>query len=885
MSLWTISEPESGDNGDNWQQTPAVKGSDPDEPLSPDSPDVSFYRRILVQSPAYLWLVSRIHTEGSLQPAKPDIMRAEIRAQILQTLESLATKTDGTQAQTFTITFEVDWDPVMFIQEQNYEYSVEAVLPRVIVLTGNANTNNVQASTCLQYVEQTWPYNGHDIIRILQDTLGNQVQIGEFAESQEKELPDSGTRLSAKYIDNKISFTVSGTAYSIAEVGEQLAWLGSALRSSPESERLMHCTPFIKSAWTPSHHPKSPERFTSTSTTNLTGICRIGFVLEDLALEGTVNGSCWHQIMRNPVVVKGYPTLPRLKEDSGLEIPLHILSALGNARRIVDFCGMTYLKGFSTMFAATHSEANTTYWHMVCNQDRSYVSFEDPRVPRDQYLTDLVPVSTLQAGRHILGWCNNVKNLTGTSKANYEIEWSGSVAPHQSCAFERVSISGGKFVSAGATFAIGMKDKAIHIDFGDDYVGMLKVMADRHFVFYDVEAKRAWLVDGASGVLHFLRASLHDLRNDRRLRKLFQFDFDKFKDASCDSSGGDAAFDVLSDEENMRLPLYPKMQKIWKETTTKEDSLGGLPAAENVEKRMTTSVCLRDRVEQICHVLAQITAHQDDVHTQSGVGFRLKYTPRRQLEGFDFMDVATNQGTLWPKVTTIQAVGEGWIDFTRAVHALAFFGAGFGELFQPTNQGQYNCRSCKWNEGLPRNKDYLAVRVADIKDIMRKKGTKTSRPWRLVDDIYWHAPDEPFAYCEGSERCEHDRVQVLLPATFPKLYGLQSPRELAADGAVIFGHCCKFPLRWASRKIPEKADADGAPMEDITNTPFYDPGHTRLGDNGSSSNATPDQPTSTSSDTPGSSSRLHKRRHRSSGSTQTSSSSGLYNHQNQQFIR
>ncbi|KAK3378340.1 hypothetical protein B0H63DRAFT_244935 [Podospora didyma] len=155
-----------------------------------------------------------------------------------------------------------------------------------------------------------------------------------------------------------------------------------------------------------------------------------------------------------------------------------------------------------------------------------------------------------------------------------------------------------------------------------------------------------------------------------------------------------------------------------------------------------------------------------------------------------------------------------------------------------------------WNtaRNLDQGKGLLMVAVTDLEAILRKRGSKHTTPWRLAGTVHWHVPDKPFEPCEcpstKTESCKnhlhgsrimtqscrcpgsrtqstHDRVQVLLPARFPKLYGitLKSPADpMPTHGAVVFGHSWKFPLRWGARGLP----TESVPNDE--NTPVYDSG-------------------------------------------------------------
>lgn len=419
---------------------------------------------------------------------------------------------------------------------------------------------------------------------------------------------------------------------------------------------------------------------------------------------------------------------------------------------------------------------------------------------------------------------------TGAPDAAYDIKWSGLPKPHQKCAFQNVSITGGKFLTVGANILLGLKDQPTHVSFGDDYVKMLRIVDNWRFIMYDLKDKRAWLVGGANATLHLFRAAMRYNKNDRRLRRTFVFDESRLAETT-DPHSGFAAFDVLSDLEcNVELPISLKPRDIKQEETRKP----GVSDPEIALKTTTSFIRMKDYVSEICHILALIMAHQDNVHSENGVGFRLRTTPRRQLEGFDFMDIAAGSGTLWPKVHTLHYMGRGWVDFTRAIHAVTLFGKGFGELLQPwvaDSPQMRPCMACHWHGPLPRGRDYLAVGTQTLAEIIQTKGDMDTRPWRLVDQIYWFTPAKAFQPCDCSGVRQSDRVQVLLPAKLVKrglqaCTGAASPGSLPSDGAVIFGHSKKYPLKWAPSGDPLEGEPerDADEMDDLAPPVHHDSG-------------------------------------------------------------
>lgn len=139
-------------------------------------------------------------------------------------------------------------------------------------------------------------------------------------------------------------------------------------------------------------------------------VCVIGFELEQLLeTPDNSNGHCWHGIFKNPTVVKGFPILPKLERNTGLEVPLNIMAGLARADRVDQFNGKVYIKGFSTMLAPTKQFKEVVYWHLIYNEDGSRISYLDDNLNRDA----LAGTPDLTAHRHVLGWCSEARFYSG----------------------------------------------------------------------------------------------------------------------------------------------------------------------------------------------------------------------------------------------------------------------------------------------------------------------------------------------------------------------------------------------------------------------------------------------------------------------------------------
>lgn len=221
-----------------------------------------------------------------------------------------------------------------------------------------------------------------------------------------------GTKLTAWVHESGLVIEANGTSSSIAETGEQLAWLGAALRSSPFESGLAFSTPNMRctkveasdSLWLEPRKSDNPD-----------GFCRIHFEIDGgKEYDRQSEGQCWHNIFRNPVVAKGYPISKRPERNTGIEMSLSIMAALAQARRITTFGGKLFIKGFNTMLVPTRCVNDMVIWHMVFNNDGSNISYEDPRVSKIQGLYPRgISVFNLETARHVLGWCSNAENYTG----------------------------------------------------------------------------------------------------------------------------------------------------------------------------------------------------------------------------------------------------------------------------------------------------------------------------------------------------------------------------------------------------------------------------------------------------------------------------------------
>lgn len=191
----------------------------------------------------------------------------------------------------------------------------------------------------------------------------------------------------------------SGAAETVAEIGEQLAWICCALHShtSPEAVR---CTPtaiVLDSGMS----PPSVD-------------IKISRKVQKATVSGGQNGSCWKNLFRNPVLVEGYPIQRRPALGTGLELPLATMADLVQCERMTIFNNEIFLKGFCAMLVAVQMVGDVVQWHAYANKDGSYMNYYDHKEAKETADLELLShIKNFTNVRHVVGWSSNVRDNSG----------------------------------------------------------------------------------------------------------------------------------------------------------------------------------------------------------------------------------------------------------------------------------------------------------------------------------------------------------------------------------------------------------------------------------------------------------------------------------------
>ncbi|KAJ2979283.1 hypothetical protein NUW58_g7239 [Xylaria curta] len=685
-------------------------------------PELKEYKKLILEDPGYMWMLARLRQEHILTKVEHDIMY-RIKDTIFRAIPRTKHVSRNKPPEAVQVTFAMKWDIMMYLRRQGYDKPYADAIANSITLTGSHTY--AQALTCQQYMTQVWPLTGSHTLQLIQETLKS-------PERKKALIFDTPCRMSleASITDGGLVIvTALGLPDFVAEIGEQLAWLCSALQP-----------------------------------------------------------------------------LLALRTGVRLEMPLELMVSLTGTRYLNAFNSKIFIKGFNTMLVPVKRSQGVLVWHLLHSQ---YPSKRISYLSSDLECVDIT-LADLETSRHVLGWCADATSIVGTTLATYNIERSHLPRAHSHHMLEKVELSAGQLVTGTAAFTLGKREKPVHISrFG--FPTKLQWVSSKHIVLWDEEDKRGWLVNGASAMLHILRASLaHSKRKFQSAWLLDPSTLEDYMDLSCP----DAALRVLIDEKNRNLTLYMDKTEVY------EENIREGVTTSNTSRTQTRHYHLEDRIEHIYNMLEKLIDHQTDVERRSGLQISLR--PRRQLEGWDFKDLVKDGDPIFPRVATLPTIGKGWVDFTRAIHAVTLFGRGFGDLIQPRRAKTNLCS--RWSL-LPKESYYLAACVSDLLEIMEADGDTTTNPRRLCENIIWHIKRTTFDPCpciKGPEHKHHDPVQALFPLSFTRSLQKKAPVDLKGTGAVIFGHNMSLHWHWKDVGDPVRGDPPLGPV--ITTEAFDDSG-------------------------------------------------------------
>ena len=158
-----IDASDSGDSDDD----------DDDDGVDLDS-DFYHYKDLVSCNPSFDWLLGALRSEAILQSTHTKV-KDELRAVIMTKLRAPRHVSRRAATPAYHATFDLDWDPLAFVREQEYAEPATVVLKRAIVLNGS--TDDAQALTVTDYLTQTWPAHGALVAELILRVASNPAII------------------------------------------------------------------------------------------------------------------------------------------------------------------------------------------------------------------------------------------------------------------------------------------------------------------------------------------------------------------------------------------------------------------------------------------------------------------------------------------------------------------------------------------------------------------------------------------------------------------------------------------------------------------------------------------------------------------------------------
>lgn len=341
----------------------------------------------------------------------------------------------------------------------------------------------------------------------------------------------------------------------------------------------------------------------------------------------------------------------------------------------------------------------------------------------------------------------------------------------------------------GANAAINVKEKPFWLERENDYPSLLKWISLQPIIFYDSSHRRAWLVDGASALLHLVRMSLHLDENEVESTFDWMFDPSTLQGDWSAFAGRQAALRTLKNWDNLNMNLYVTSQKV----------VGG--------EIKTEYATLETRVLKIMHCLEILVDRQVKVASQDGLVIPQAFDTQRTVVGFDTLDILNPLGPILPRIQQLNASGYGWRDLVSAMGITTIFGSDFGDLIRP---GEPSSVCPNWRS-LPSGSDYLAASHSTLKMLHERRLT---RMWpglaigEVTEKIIWLSATQLSEPCnclasqghQAAHICQMSPVQYLMSK---KLRNLRSASRsmtpvdisrISPEGAVIFGYISLFNI-------------------------------------------------------------------------------------------
>ncbi|KAK3117275.1 hypothetical protein LTR53_001535 [Teratosphaeriaceae sp. CCFEE 6253] len=669
-------------------------------------------RSFLVESEEFHWLLSRVRRLP--REMETGQKYGALRRELL----------DSPLELTKQVSVAIQWDPLSFLKQQYGDADhTSASIGNSIAYNGIGD--HIEAVGCKDYIERTWPKYGGTILECVEKVI--RVEVEDAAVETKMTTGADPTILELSCRDGRLYAELVGSLVAVIEAIEVLAWMGAACRASSDAESPMYISALLE--WT-----TSSEALITYRMSQLSSPVAVHSKAADIQKQSTAESkpasltsapaqetNCWLRLVRNPVIVKGYPISRRYNGEKGLEMEIGLMTTLSKASWATVHGGTLMLKGFCSMLVAVARSDRSIRWH---------------------YIAVTVDLEALHGSRHFVGWTDSADVLTGTANANYGIEYSVDNFVKKKFGLEGLTVGFSKILTLTTTLRPGNKVTVLTFAKTDSYIWNMEIAETMRVVFYDTDEKRAWLLDGADALLHMARAYLSSPHAAPAKNRYSANLVECFVHRDISEGRRQTARQLLCNPQNRNICICPA--EIPDDNTNGETPAGQDEAADkhlHGEESDRGGQVLADKrrfedlVTMYYETLIEMQAHQRRTSEPKQWVMPITRHPfAPKLEGFGFADLM-ELGRIWPRFAKLSDSARSWSRVTHAAEAISILGSGFGNLISARDR----CSKCT---EIPTGYDFLTTSASILRRIAQYRRGVSYQHLELIKGLYWNRPDD-----------------------------------------------------------------------------------------------------------------------------------------------
>ncbi|KAL2820975.1 hypothetical protein BDW59DRAFT_181310 [Aspergillus cavernicola] len=420
--------------------------------------------------------------------------------------------------------------------------------------------------------------------------------------------------------------------------------------------------------------------------------------LQELSPKAGEDTCCWFSLFETAVIAKD-PGL-ELGSDMYLETEFHLMLQLAAVEYPVMIDDGLVLMGYSTALVPMKMiDSQTVLWHLETARHDSQLKITELSATKGPWLKT-AKLEDLQSKKALLGWCPKAVTLLGTGELG-TVQWSDAKPKLSTWTWNGANLQfiatstapiqlGGQ---AGLTFERRLN--TLRFSATSNYLKCLNNSATEQIVLYDVAESRAWLVP--------LICVLQEMLVVYYQRIPTQYRQGNVPLAKATSDGAAASLAVLRD-------------------------IGGFVVEEGSGGNRLT---IRDLILGFSINLSKTI---------------LRPPGRRDIYGYEFMDIITDSPKSHLKRTRVEKEGLAWISLLGRLDCLLCSGLGDAIHGLKANAVGSPCNQ------LPKGRDWLATSMHSIAALNSRHNSRyATSACGLSSQDYWLTTGTPFLNCEHKQ--------------------------------------------------------------------------------------------------------------------------------------